>query len=237
VLQAAQALQDLDARIRLDFKRALGFGFVALGCLIAGAYLGGVTRHGTLKWVVVGLTVGFVAFGALAVRSTARELSRVARSRAGFPAASALRTLCLVFGALLILLGLLQLLNLSLRTVLLGGAITGVVVGIAAQQPLGNFFAGLVLLFARPYVPGQYVRVRTGGLGGPFEGKITYAGLMYTVIETADGPVSLPNLGLMSAAIGPVPEPEPEPESESESSDGDEDEDETPQPGTGTGIG
>ena len=53
-----------------------------------------------------------------------------------------------------IVLGTLQLLDVDLRTLLLGGAITGVVVGIAAQQPLSNFFAGLVLLFARPYVPG-----------------------------------------------------------------------------------
>ena len=47
----------------------------------------------------------------------------------------------------------------------MGGAITGVVVGIAAQQTLGNFFAGLVLLFARPYVPGQRVPVTSGAMG------------------------------------------------------------------------
>ena len=29
------------------------------------------------------------------------------------------------------------------------------ILGIAAQQSLSNVFAGLVLLFARPYIPGE----------------------------------------------------------------------------------
>ena len=38
-----------------------------------------------------------------------------------------------------------------LGALLVAGAVTAIVLGIAAQQTLGNFFAGLVLLFARPY--------------------------------------------------------------------------------------
>jgi small-conductance mechanosensitive channel len=180
-----------------------------------GIDMGGVDRKGSLRWVVIGLTIGFVVFGSVAVRSTARELNRIAKARAGVPAASALRTLTLVFGLLVLVLGTLQLLKVDLGALLVGGAITGVVFGIAAQQPLGNFFAGLVLLFARPYVPGQYVRINTGAMGGPFEGTITYAGLMYTIIETAEGQISMPNSGLLASAIGPIPKPplEPDPDS------------------------
>jgi len=69
--------------------------------------------------------------------------------------------------------------------------------------------SGLVLLFARPYIPGQRVRIRSGALGGPFEGVIIGSGLMYTTIETPEGLVSLPNSGLLAAAIGPAPTPEP----------------------------
>jgi small-conductance mechanosensitive channel len=212
---AAIALHALDARLKPDFRRAIGAGAIAMACLIVGVDLGGVNRHGNLRGVVIGLTVGFVFFGAIAVRSTGRELNRVARDRAGIAAASALRTLSLIFGMLIITLGALQLLDVDLRNLLVGGAITGVVFGIAAQQPLSNFFAGLVLLFARPYVPGQHVKIRSGSLGGPFEGTITYAGLMYTVIETDEGRVSMPNSGLLASAIGPVPAPplEPDPDS------------------------
>jgi len=80
----------------------------------------------------------------------------------------------------------LTLLRVNLGNLLVGGAITGVVVGIAAQQTLGNFFAGLVLLFARPYVPGHRVKISSGAMGGPFEGVITGSGLMYTTIDTRD---------------------------------------------------
>jgi small-conductance mechanosensitive channel len=211
-----KALEALEARIKPDFKLALGAGLIALTSLVIGVDLGGVKRHGHLRWLVVALTIAFVVLGALAVRSFGRELNRIAKVRAGVPAASALRTLSLVFGMFVIVLGTLQLLDVDLRTLLLGGAITGVVVGIGAQQPLSNFFAGLVLLFARPYVPGQYVRIRSGALGGPFEGTITYAGLMYTIIDTDEGRVNLPNAGLLAAAIGPIPQPplEPDPDSQ-----------------------
>ncbi len=215
-VQALQALEALESKLKPDFKLAIGAGTAALICLIVGVDLGGVNRHGHLRYLNIALTAGYVAFGALAVRSGGRELNRIAKVRAGVPAASALRTMALVFGLFVIVLGTLQLLDVDLRTLLLGGAITGVVVGIAAQQPLSNFFAGLVLLFARPYVPGQFVRIRSGSLGGPFEGTITYAGLIYTIIETDEGRVSLPNAGLLASAIGPVPRPPMEPDPDSQ---------------------
>ena len=80
------------------------------------------------------------------------------------------------------------------------------VIGIAAQQTLGNFFAGLVLLFARPYVAGKRVTIRSGAMGGPFEGVIVGADLMYTTIDTADGLIKMPNAGVLGSAIGPTPE-------------------------------
>jgi small conductance mechanosensitive channel len=214
IAQATLAIQALDSRVRLDFKRAIVAGILSLGCLIAGVDLGGITENGTRRWVVLGLTIAFVVFGALGVRSAARELNRFARHKAGYSTASALRTICLLVGAAFILLGTMQLLAVDLRTILVGGAITGVVVGIAAQQTLGNFFAGLVLLFARPYVPGEYVRIHSGALNGPFDGRIVYAGLMYSSIETAEGRINIPNLALMAAAIGAIPEPVPAAEAE-----------------------
>src|SRR5258708_1835168 len=92
---AVQAIEALEAKIKPDFKVAVGAGAIALGCLVVGVDLGGVNRHGQLRWLVIGLTIGFVVLGALAVRSAGRELNRIAKVRAGIPAASALRTLAL----------------------------------------------------------------------------------------------------------------------------------------------
>src|SRR5674476_1088771 len=63
---------------------------------------------------------------------------------------------------------------------LVGGAVTGMILGIVAQQSLSNVCAGLVLLFARPYIPGERVRIRSGALGGTLDGTVTSVGLLYT---------------------------------------------------------
>lgn len=215
------ALITLDAKIRPDFKRAVGMGLLAIIALGAGDNLGGVRHnHHTRLLIVLALTVAFAVIGVLAVRSAGRELFRVSSAKSGPSTASALRLVLSVVGYGLVLLGMLQLLNVNLGSLLVGGAVTGVVVGIAAQQSLGNFFAGLVLMFARPYVPGQRVIVRTGAMGGPFEGVIVDAGLLYTTIVTDDGPINMPNAGLLGAAVGPAPErPTEEPEEPADASE------------------
>jgi small conductance mechanosensitive channel len=78
-----------------------------------------------------------------------------------------------------------------------------VVVGIAAQQTLGNIFAGMVLLFVRPFVVGDHIVLRSGPLGGAYEGRVTDIGLFYVDLVTEDGPVKLPNAGVLAGAIGP----------------------------------
>ena len=57
------------------------------------------------------------------------------------------------------------------RTLAVGGAFTAVVVGLAAQQTLGNLIAGTVLLSARPFRVGDRVRFQGGGLAGNGRGR------------------------------------------------------------------
>jgi small-conductance mechanosensitive channel len=68
-----------------------------------------------------------------------------------------------------VFLGTLALLTIPVQQLLVGGALTGVIVGIAAQQPLSNLFAGLVLLITRPLAVGQWVGIHSGALGGPWK--------------------------------------------------------------------
>ncbi|MCW2524991.1 MAG: small-conductance mechanosensitive channel-like protein [Frankiales bacterium] len=203
-----ETLISLESRIKPDFKQAVGAGLLSIICLAVGNDLGGVRRPGHLRWVAVGLTIAFVVLAAGATRSAGRETFRIAEQRGGPATASALRLLVTVTGYAFLVLGLLQLLDVNLRSLLLGGVVTGVVLGIAAQQTLGNFFAGLLLMYSKPYVIGERVIVRSGALGGPFEGVITDAGLLFSLIVTDEGPISLPNSGLLASAIGPAPDRE-----------------------------
>ena len=88
-----------------------------------------------------------------------------------------------------------------------GSAFTAVVLGLAAQQTLGNLFAGLVLLTARPFRVGERVRLQAGALGGVLEGVVSSLGLMYTTLARGDDRVMIPNNGVLSAVVVPVREP------------------------------
>ena len=206
---ALGAAQRLDAAIRPDFRRALAAGVGAVIALSFGsAYGDGLhSRHLSTKLIVIGVAVAFVILGVLAVRSTANEVQRVVRARGGPSAGTTVRLLITLFGYLIILLAVLGMLAVPLGRLLVGGAITGIVVGIAAQQSLGNIFAGLVLLLARPYVIGEHIRVRSGALGGPIDGTVVGMDLLYTTLDTEEGLVRLPNAGLLAAAVGPRPKP------------------------------
>src|SRR6476661_8737867 len=69
------------------------------------------------------------------------------------------------------------------RELAVGGAFTAVIVGLAAQQTLGNLFAGMVLLSARPFKVGDRVRFQAGALAGNVEGTVSSLGLLYTVLS------------------------------------------------------
>ena len=188
---------------RPDFRRTVFAGVVALSAPAVDYWLGGVHAH-RLGYRVgsFGAVFACLLFGVMAVRSAANETARITLRRGGPAIAGTLRLLIIVIGYVLVAVTVLGLLYVPLDRLLLSGAITGVVVGIAAQQSLGNAFAGLVLLFSRPFAVGDYIVVRSGALGGPFEGEVIAITLMYTVLETPEGPMTIPNSGVMAAATG-----------------------------------
>jgi small conductance mechanosensitive channel len=102
----------------------------------------------------------------------------------------------------------LRIAGLGPRTLALGGAFTAVVVGLAAQQTLGNLFAGMVLLSARPFRVGERVRLQGGGLAGTVEGVVSSLGLLYTTLARGDDSIMVPNSVVLNVAIVPLREPE-----------------------------
>ena len=93
------------------------------------------------------------------------------------------------------------------RTLAVGGAVTAVVLGLAAQQTFGNLFAGTVLLSARPFRVGERVRLQGGSLAGRIEGTVSSLGLLYTTLANGDDAVLVPNSVVLSVAVTPLREP------------------------------
>ena len=76
--------------------------------------------------------------------------------------------------------------GISLQAIAVGGGFAAVVFGLAAQQTLGNLFAGMVLLSARPFRLGERVRLQAGVLAGSLEGVVSSLGLLYTTLSRGD---------------------------------------------------
>jgi hypothetical protein len=155
---------------------ALSYGTAIAFCLLAGA-------------------------GTLGLGNKARE---VLERSVGSAHAAVVRFTILVIGGLATVFFTLELLNIAVTQLIVGGAVTGVLVGIAAQQSLANVFAGMVLLMARPFRVGDQIGIRSGALSGLLEGMVSEVSVTYVRLETANGPVHIPNSQVLAAAVGPA---------------------------------
>jgi small conductance mechanosensitive channel len=118
-------------------------------------------------------------------------------------------------GFLVRLLSMLAVVVLALRiagvtpaTLAVGGAFTAIVLGLAAQQTIGNVFAGVVLQSTRPFRVGQRVRLVGGALAGSIEGTVSSLGLFYTTLAQGADRLQVPNAVLLTLVVVPLREPD-----------------------------
>ena len=189
-------------RRRVIWTLLLAAGAVAL--LGVGSSLGDVHAHALHRRVTAWVcAAAFLVLAVLALRTIVAEMRTIVRGRAGDSAASALGVAVSFVGYVIALFIALDLLAVPVQHLLIGGALTGVVLGIALQQVLGNVFAGLVLLFVRPFGVGDHIYVRTGSLNGPFDGVVTDIGLTYVTVIIDGRPTRIPNSAMLGSAVGP----------------------------------
>jgi small-conductance mechanosensitive channel len=182
-------------------------GAVALAALIIGSELGKFHTDSlhdkVIAWIaaVVVLVAGVIA---------TRQLSAAAGSlisQRSIPAAgSAVRLLATGVGYVVVAFSVFAVLGVSIAHLLLGVGLAGVVLGIAAQQSLGNIFASLVLLFSKPFVVGDYIRIRSGVVG-VIDVWVDEIGLTYVTVRSEDGLLKIPNSAMLAAGIGQLQPP------------------------------
>jgi small-conductance mechanosensitive channel len=163
---------------------------------------------------LVGVLV-FVIGGVILVRSAVSAFN-IAASDSIQERAKGTPVSFLVYAAgyLFVALGAISLTPVKPASLLFGGALTGVILGIAAQQTIGNFFAGFVLVVVRPFSVGDLIYLK--GTLGEYEGTVTEMTLFYVHIATDRGPVMLPNAGVLASAVGPGARAEKQKEREEE---------------------
>jgi small conductance mechanosensitive channel len=102
----------------------------------------------------------------------------------------------------------LRIAGLQAGTLAVGGGFTAVVIGLAAQQVLGNLLAGVVLITNRPFRVGERVRLQAGVVAGQLEGVVGQLGLFYTTLVSGADRILVPNGVLIQTAVTPLREPE-----------------------------
>jgi small-conductance mechanosensitive channel len=188
-------------------------GVLALAALIAGSEFGSLAKSATfhqnlIAWVSAGV---LMVSGVVGTARLSAALSHLVASRSLPAAGGGVRILSTGVGYLLVVFSVLDLLAVHIDQLLVGAGLAGVVLGIAAQQSLGNVFAGLVLILARPFGIGDHIRVRSGALGGIFDAWVNEMALTYVTLNTDDGVLKVPNAAMLAAGIYQLPLPASEP--------------------------
>jgi hypothetical protein len=189
---------------------AIGAGSVAHA---ASRGLSSLLGHGhlTARLIWGSATLACCFFILVAVVGLAGKTRRFLTPRAGTGHAAVVRYSTMLLGAIITFIVLLGLLKIPVTQLLVGGAVTTIFIGIAAQQSLGNVFAGIVLLFSRPFAVGDTVVLRSGALSGPIQGVVVEIGITYVRLETGDGVMYLPNSQVLAAGVGHIRPAMPQP--------------------------
>lgn len=167
----------------------------------------GNVRFGTADHKIIALLgvllfiVSATTFLRILTSTLARLLASHPRRRLNAGRAAAIQFMLRAIGYTAIVLSTLELVGIPVGNLVLGGAALGIILGVAAQQALANFFASIVLIVSHPFSVGQDITFNSGALGGKYSGKIKDIGLTHTRLQEADGNiVLLPNATLLSGA-------------------------------------
>jgi small conductance mechanosensitive channel len=170
---------------------------------------GKVSHPGVVTAVQIATVVVLLALG----WALARDIGRIAgptffrRMDPGTAGTVGFVTRLVTVG--IVVLVVLRVAGVSATSIVAGSAFTAVILGLAAQQTLGNLFAGMVLLSARPFRVGELVRLQAGAVGGQLEGVVSSLGLLYTTLARGEDRIMVPNNVVLAAVVVPLREPEP----------------------------
>jgi Mechanosensitive ion channel len=200
---------DLSAQVaRVRAKTRPWKSIIALVLAVGAAAVSGWTHsrfHGVSQIIAATTAVAFCVFASIATIGLSGKTRSVLQPVMGVSHAAIVQYALVLIGAVTTLVVTLVLFGVPVGQLLLGGALTSVFVGIAAQQALSNVFAGMVLLLARPFKVGDTIRLRAGALSGEIVGTVSDIGITYLRLSCADGLISVPNSQVLNAVVGPLP--------------------------------
>jgi small conductance mechanosensitive channel len=199
---------ELDRRSATRARREL----VVVGALIIGVLVVFNNRHelfpGAGRPVRYAAAAALVLLGWALASALARGVAPSLFRRLDPGTAGTVGFLIRLIAIIVVIVAALRLAGLSPAALAVGGAFTAVILGLAAQQTLGNVFAGVVLQTTRPFRVGERVRLQGGPMAGQVEGIVGSLGLFYVTLVDGANRLLIPNSLLLQLAIIPLREPD-----------------------------
>jgi small-conductance mechanosensitive channel len=204
--------------LKTEWFMGITAAVIAMTALGLGEAFGQI-RHSSLdqKLYAWAAAIVLVGAGAYAIIHLSRAIGRLVTRQSNPGAGATIRLVTNGLGYVLLIIALLAVLGVSLDHLLIGAGVAGIILGVAAQQSLGNISAAVVMLFARPFVVGDSIRIRSG-VTGVLDVKVLGIGLTYVTVMTDDGVLRIPNSIMLGAGIGhlkqgvaPIPSTKPAP--------------------------
>ena len=155
--------------------------------------IGELLSFGKILWSIIIALIGYFL-----IRTTIRTLVFIAEtSTKSRVATKRYAPMVQIFGWILVMYIIIAgIIHPPAETIIAVSASLGIAVGFASQDILKNIFAGIVILFDRPFQVGDKIEI------GSFYGEVKKIGLRSTRIETADDSlVAVPNAELMNQSV------------------------------------
>jgi small-conductance mechanosensitive channel len=201
-----------DRVVRRARRESALIALLIVGVLVAYDHRADLLGKSTLNTLQTPLQIGavivLVALGWALARGVGKSAGPTFMRRMDPATAGTIGFLIRLLTIAITLLVALRIAGIHAQTLAVGGAFTAVVLGLAAQQTLGNVIAGMVLLSARPFRVGERVRLQAGAAGGSVEGIVSSLGLLYTTLARGADRIMIPNSVVLGAVVVPLREPD-----------------------------
>jgi small-conductance mechanosensitive channel len=191
------------------FLLLVAFG-LALGISL-GYILEQIGFYGTLLYYQIAESLITLVLGYAAIKLLSKAIIAYGKPRPTVDEVPLSKVVGL-FGYGVLALLILSIFEINITGLLVGAGFLSIVVGLASQATLGNLFAGISMMVAKPFIVGDRITFSTwqyglvppsythGSLLPGYSGVIKDIGLMYTKLVLDDGRVLLLPSGIMNQA-------------------------------------
>lgn len=209
------AASDDPRPLRVLFRNLLLVVVLSLALYLAFAVFNQTIFKGFSPFQILLLEAGAVVLVAwAAAQAFTNAVNAVLRRQGQMHHGATIRVFLNILIAVGAILALARLAGVSIESIFLGSAFAGIVLGLAAQTVLSNVFAGLLLVVASPFHPGDRVSIISSSYGAfapsyphemaypSYSGTVEDVQLLYTILRLdAGGVAKVPNSVVLAALI------------------------------------